>query len=95
MDSVVTDYAKTWRNPLDSTKSSAVMDAKRWTKTKGAIGHTYESTDFGEEVGSDEIHWWVFEREPDVDQHCDCAKLQLTRDNRAFIHQLRQFIKDH
>jgi hypothetical protein len=42
-------------------KSSSVMDAKRWTKTKGSIGHIQESTDFGKEVGIDEIHWWVFD----------------------------------
>ena len=49
-------------------KSSGVMDAKRWTTRKGSIGQIQESTDFGKEVGIDEIHWWVFEKETDVDE---------------------------
>ena len=60
-------------------KSSSVMAAKRWTTTKGPIGHIQESTDFGKEVGIDEIHWWVFERETDVDELS--AQTQVTLDS--------------
>lgn len=51
-------------------KSVCAMDAKRWDRKRGKIGCTYEPTQFGQEVGMDEIHWWVFEREKDVDELC-------------------------
>ena len=43
-------------------KSACVMDGQRWH------GSTYKNTAFGKEVGGDEIHWWVFEKETDVDE---------------------------
>ena len=29
---------------------------------------SYEQTDFGKEVGRDEINWWVFKKETDIDE---------------------------
>jgi hypothetical protein len=49
-------------------KSVCEMDRKRWEVKKEKIGSTHEPTQFGKEVGMDEIHWWVFEREKDVDE---------------------------
>ncbi|HJP93922.1 MAG TPA: hypothetical protein VJ875_18330 [Pyrinomonadaceae bacterium] len=49
-------------------KSASIMDSKRWKVIEATIGSTYEDTDFGKEVGMDEIHWWVFEKETDVDE---------------------------
>jgi hypothetical protein len=47
-----------------------LMDGKRWKVIKGVgtIFSTQEDTEFGEEVGSDEIHWWVFKKETDVEE---------------------------
>jgi len=49
-------------------KSEKAMDSKRWEVTKATIGSNYEDTDFGKEVGLDEIHWWIFRKETDVDE---------------------------
>ncbi len=49
-------------------KSASVMDSKRWKSTKAIIGSVLEDTEFGKEVGGDEIHWWIFEKETDVDE---------------------------
>ena len=49
-------------------KSAEVMDSKRWKVNKGPIGSTQELTEFGKEVGMDEIHWWIFEKETEVDE---------------------------
>jgi hypothetical protein len=49
-------------------KSANFMDSKRWKALEGTIGSSYEDTDFGNEVGLDEIHWWVFKKETDVDE---------------------------
>ena len=49
-------------------KSASAMDSKRWNVIEATIGCTYEDTDFGKEVGMDEIHWWIFEKETDVDE---------------------------
>lgn len=52
-------------------KSESAMDSKRWKLTEATIGSifsTHEETEFGEEVGRDEIHWWIFEKETDVDE---------------------------
>lgn len=43
-------------------KSADVMDSQRWQSS------THETTAFGKEVGLDEIHWWVFDKETDVDE---------------------------
>jgi hypothetical protein len=48
-------------------KSASAMDSKRWTVTKATIGSNYEDTEFGKEVGRDEINWWIFRKETDVD----------------------------
>ena len=49
-------------------KSASFMDSKRWRVIKEIIGSSYEDTDFGKEVGWDEIHWWIFKKETDVDE---------------------------
>src|ERR1044072_3146613 len=43
-------------------KSANVMDSHRWQSS------THETTAFGKQVGLDEIYWWVFEKETDVDE---------------------------
>lgn len=48
-------------------KSASLMDSKRWKVIEGTIGSSHEDTDFGEEVGLDEIHWWVFKKETDIE----------------------------
>jgi hypothetical protein len=49
-------------------KSAHIMDKERWIEVKSGLGSTYEWTEFGNRVGQDEIHWWIFENENDVDQ---------------------------
>src|SRR5450432_1992517 len=49
-------------------KSAYVMEGKRWSQTGQKFGKTFESTEFGEEVGMDEIHWWIFKKETNVDE---------------------------
>jgi hypothetical protein len=49
-------------------RSASAMDSKRCTVTEASIGSNYEDTEFGKEVGRDEIHWWIFQRETDVDE---------------------------
>jgi hypothetical protein len=49
-------------------KSASAMDSKRWRQIRGTIGSRNEDTDFGKEVGRDEIHWWIFKKEGDVDE---------------------------
>jgi hypothetical protein len=49
-------------------KSAHTMDNERWIPTKSRFGSTYEWTEFGKQVGQDEIHWWVFENETDADE---------------------------
>jgi hypothetical protein len=48
-------------------KSEDMMESKRWEATKETILSPRELTEFGKEVGMDEIHWWIFEKETDVD----------------------------
>jgi len=43
-------------------KSADVIDSQRWQRS------THETTAFGKKVGLDEIHWWVFEKDTDVDE---------------------------
>jgi hypothetical protein len=49
-------------------KATQTMDGERWNTTNLGFGKTYQDTDFGKEVGMDEIHWWIFKKEPDVDE---------------------------
>ena len=49
-------------------KSVEVMDKQRWKQKKGPVFVTEETTEFGKEVGLDEIHWWIFEKETDIDE---------------------------
>jgi len=44
------------------------MDSQRWhvIKKEGSRFTTSEFTDFGREVGLDEIHWWIFKKERNV-----------------------------
>jgi len=48
-------------------RAANLMDARRWNKvrTEGKGYFTSEMTDFGKEVGLDEINWWVFKKERD------------------------------
>ena len=45
-------------------KSSAGL----WSLTSHRVGLTTELTEFGKEVGVDEIHWWVFIKEQDPEE---------------------------
>ena len=49
-------------------RSSKLMDAQRWQdkKEEGKLFSRHELTDFGREVGLDEIHWWIFKKEKNV-----------------------------
>ena len=49
-------------------KATHTMEEQRWKATNSKFGKTYEATDFGKEVGMDEIHWWIFKKEQDVDE---------------------------
>jgi hypothetical protein len=49
-------------------KSVHIMDKERWVTIDTGMGSTYEWTEFGNQVGVDEIHWWIFEKETDVDE---------------------------
>lgn len=60
-------------------KSASVMDGQRWH------GSTYKNTAFGKEVGGDEIHWWVFEKETDVDE-----LLAITEQTLGSVQTLKQ-----
>jgi len=42
-------------------KAARAMDRERWD-------NGYKNTEFGDQVGMDEIHWWIFEKEADVDE---------------------------
>ena len=60
-------------------KSACVMDGQRWH------GSTYKNTAFGKEVGGDEIHWWVFEKETHVDE-----LLAITEQTLGSVQALKQ-----
>lgn len=48
-------------------RSANQMDALRWTKVKtSGRFSSLDLTDLGQEIGTDEIHWWVFKKEKDV-----------------------------
>lgn len=49
-------------------KAARTMDRERWNKVELEFGCRYEDTEFGKEIGMDEIHWWIFEKEPDIDE---------------------------
>ncbi len=46
-------------------KADTVMDQQRWIKGENFFDHK-ELTAFGKEVGFDEIHWWIFNKETDI-----------------------------
>jgi hypothetical protein len=51
-------------------RAANVMSAEMYVRrepTDGIHFTTTEATDFGREVGRDEIHWWVFKRESEID----------------------------
>jgi len=58
-------------------KAARTMDRERWDEVELDFGCTYEDTEFGKEVGMDEIHWWIFEKEPDVDELLVKSELAL------------------
>ena len=45
-------------------KAAQMMAARRGCLIGGPLGQT----EFGQEVGGDEIHWWIFNREDDLDR---------------------------
>lgn len=52
-------------------KSAHLMDKERW------VADTQKSTDFGKQVGQDEIHWWIFGNETDNDELLKITKEAL------------------
>lgn len=58
-------------------RSQQAMHDQSWTATSGPISHLTALTQFGREVGGDEIHWWIFQREPDVDHLAAITKSTL------------------
>jgi hypothetical protein len=68
-------------------KSACVMDGQRWQ------GSTYEITAFGKEVGLDEIHWWVFEKETDIDELL--AKTERTLESVKALKQAASKLKNN
>lgn len=59
--------------------SSKLMDSQRWQELKeeGKPFSRHEFTDFGREVGLDEIHWWIFKKERNVAELGERAKVVL------------------
>ena len=50
-------------------KAAQSMEVLRWSRVKTTEGFSSnEFTDFGEEVGLDEINWWVFKKETNIDE---------------------------
>ncbi|MGB8061675.1 MAG: ATP-binding protein [Candidatus Sulfotelmatobacter sp.] len=49
-------------------KAAHAMDQARFSQVKKEFGWTTEWTEFGVHVGQDEIHWWIFENETNVDE---------------------------
>jgi hypothetical protein len=52
-------------------KASYLMDTHRYRKMEAdqfGFRKPSERTDFGKEVGGDEINWWVFRKEADIDE---------------------------
>ena len=47
-------------------RSTQLMEARTLRVVKDGAFTRTERTAFGEEVGHDEIHWWVFEKESDL-----------------------------
>lgn len=67
--------------------SASVMDSRRWQEPN------HKTTSFGEEVGLDEIHWWVFEKEPDVDELL--VRTERTLEAAQALKQSASKLKDH
>jgi hypothetical protein len=63
------------------------MDGQRWQCSTG------ETTAFGKEVGLDEIHWWVFEKETDVDELL--AKTERTLESVQALKQPASKLKNN
>src|SRR5215470_1510521 len=50
-------------------RASSLMNARRYRDVQRHEGfHTQQWTDFGKEVGADEINWWVFKKETQIDE---------------------------
>src|SRR5215469_2977033 len=48
-------------------RAANLVDAHRYKKVEGQGGFsTTEWTEFGNEVGTDEINWWVFKKETQI-----------------------------
>ena len=48
-------------------KAEQMMQAKCYRRIKEGPFERSETTEFGDEVGRDEIHWWIFKKEDDLD----------------------------
>jgi hypothetical protein len=59
--------------------SSKLMDSQRWQEIKeeGKPFSRSEFTNFGREVGVDEIHWWIFKKEKNVAELGERAKVAV------------------
>jgi hypothetical protein len=51
-------------------RASTLMNSQTLWQKAGETGRfvQYEQTEFGREVGRDEINWWVFKKEPNLDE---------------------------
>lgn len=65
-------------------KTYTEMESKCWIKGKYFLEQD-KLTEFGEEVGSDEIHWWVFKKETDHNE-----LLKKTKTTLIFIQKLKE-----
>jgi len=65
-------------------KARTEMDKKCWIKRKKFFGQD-ELTDFGKEVGVDEIHWWVFKKERKIED-----LLKRTEDALKSVQKLKE-----
>jgi hypothetical protein len=72
--------------------SQQAMHDQSWTATTAPISHLTALTQFGREVGGDEIHWWIFQKEPDVDQLA--ARTKSTLDSVQVLKNAASTLKD-
>ncbi len=68
-DILISDSTKTLgMMHLRILRASHAMDAKMRVKVKKNGFSTDRWTEFGKQVGVDEINWWITQRDPDVDE---------------------------
>jgi hypothetical protein len=75
-------------------KSEEIMNSKRWTVKSGSMATILSGvTKFGKEVGADEIHWWIFQKETDVDQLA--ARSRTALDAVQVLKEATSKLKEH